>query len=396
MNPLIITVSQLNKYVKSLLESDTKISSVFIQGEISNFKLHTMSGHAYFSLKDDKALIRCVCFSRDFSKIKFMPCDGMKVLCQGSISLYEKDGNYQLYVVGIVPDGVGENALALEQLKEKLAAEGLFDAARKKKLPKYPKKIAVITAKQGAAIRDICNVTERRYPLCEIVICPVQVQGIFAASGITTMLKKVYAQNDIDVIIIARGGGASEDLNAFNDETLVRTMAMSNVPIISAVGHETDFTLCDYVADRRAPTPSAAAELSVPDIEEILKEISFISTALNSNVNRIITNYSLRLDYITKSNVLSDINNLFAPKFDKLNYLKKNMDTVFFEKISNYTERFVGLSAKLDTLSPIKTMLRGYSVAYSGEKVVKSSKDVESGDLIKLRTADGSIDCRVI
>ena len=321
MNHLIISVSQLNRYVKSLIEDDKKLSSVFIQGEISNFKLHSFSGHAYFSLKDNNALIKCVCFRDNMARIKFNPQDGMKVICQGKLSLYEKDGIYQLYVYSIIPDGVGENALALEELKEKLAFEGLFSDKRKRNLVKFPKKIAVVTSSQGAALRDICNIIERRYPICEVVICPVQVQGVYAAPSIVSMLNNVYKLKNIDTIIVARGGGASEELSAFNDEKLARCVAASPVPIISAVGHETDFTICDYVADLRVPTPSAAAELAVPDIKNIFDDIAVINSRIKKLIHQKISDSELRLDLITKSKVLTDVQSILTPYEQQLKKL---------------------------------------------------------------------------
>lgn len=396
MNPLIISVSQLNRYVKSLIEDDRKLTSVFIQGEISNFKLHSFSGHAYFSLKDSTALVRCVCFSDNFSKVKFDVKDGMKVLCQGKLSLYEKDGVYQLYVYSMIPDGVGENALALEQLKEKLAAEGLFSPDRKRQIKRFPNKIAVITSSQGAALRDICNIIERRYPICEIVICSVQVQGIYAASSIVSMLEKVYKLDDIDTVIIARGGGASEDLSAFNDEILARTVAKSPFPVISAVGHETDFTICDYVADLRVPTPSAAAELCVPDVKNILADISSLDSRIKRLVDKKIVDSYLMLDLVTKSKVLTDINMLVSPFENKLNNLNDKLCKNISNSISSNQEKIVSLASKLDGLSPLKTLARGFSVVYKNEEIVKSFKDVKTDDDLTIKLTDGTINCKVI
>lgn len=396
MNPLIISVSQLNKYVKSLIEDDKKLSSFFVQGEISNFKLHSFSGHAYFSLKDNNALVRCVCFRDSMSRIKFSPKDGMKILCQGKLSLYEKDGVYQLYVYSMIPDGVGENALALEQLKEKLMVEGLFSVDRKKQINKFPKKIAIITSSQGAALKDICNIIERRYPICELLICSVQVQGIYAASSIVMMLNKVYKLKDIDTIIIARGGGASEDLSAFNDETLARCVAQSPVAVISAVGHETDFTICDYVADLRVPTPSAAAELAVPDINNILRDIETNTNRIKKLIEKKIVDSYLRLDLITKSKVFTDIKSLTLHFENKLNDLNHRINDNVSKRININQEKFVALTSKLDALSPLKTLSRGYSVVYKNDSIIKSSSDVNKGDDLKIKTFDGTIDCKVV
>lgn len=396
MNPLIISVSQLNRYVKSLIEDDKKLSSVFIQGEISNFKLHSISGHAYFSLKDNSALVRCVCFRDSMSRVKFEPKDGMKILCQGKLSLYEKDGVYQLYVFSMIPDGVGENALALEQLKEKLLQEGLFSADRKRRIVEFPKKIAVITSSQGAALKDICNIIERRYPICEVLICSVQVQGVYAAASIVSMLNKIYKVDDIDTIIIARGGGASEDLSAFDDEALARCVVKSPVPVISAVGHETDFTICDYVADLRVPTPSAAAELAVPDIKNIYDNLYDYKNRIKKAVDKKIIDSYLRLDLITKSKVLTDIDSLVFPFESKLKELNNKLNDNASKKLSSNIEKFVALTSKLDALSPLKTLSRGYSVVYKDEKIIKSSADVKKGDSLKIKAFDGTIDCKVI
>ena len=387
MNHLIISVSQLNRYVKSLIEDDKKLSSVFIQGEISNFKLHSFSGHAYFSLKDNNALIKCVCFRDNMARIKFNPQDGMKVICQGKLSLYEKDGIYQLYVYSIIPDGVGENALALEELKEKLAFEGLFSDKRKRNLVKFPKKIAVVTSSQGAALRDICNIIERRYPICEVVICPVQVQGVYAAPSIVSMLNNVYKLKNIDTIIVARGGGASEELSAFNDEKLARCVAASPVPIISAVGHETDL---------RVPTPSAAAELAVPDIKNIFDDIAVINSRIKKLIHQKISDSELRLDLITKSKVLTDVQSILTPYEQQLKKLDLSLYKNVQQKLTSIQEDFISLASKLDALSPIKTLARGYSVAYKDENIIKSSNDVVTNDEIQIKTFNGTINCKVI
>lgn len=396
MNPLIISVSQLNRYVKSLIEDNKKLSSVFIQGEISNFKLHSFSGHAYFSLKDSNALVKCVCFRDNFDRIKFDVQDGLKVLCQGKLSLYEKEGVYQLYVYSMIPDGVGENALALEQLKEKLASEGLFSVDRKRPIPKFPKKIAVVTSSQGAALRDICNIIERRYPLCEVLVCPVQVQGIYASASIVSMLDKVYKTPNIDTIIIARGGGASEDLSAFNDEALARRVAASPIPVISAVGHETDFTICDYVADLRVPTPSAAAELAVPDINNVIDDINIKYNRIKRLLNQKITDSSLRLDLITKSNVLTNVLSILTPFKTQLDELNSSLINNTNAILAAKQEKFIVLASKLDTLSPLKTLSRGYSAVYKDNKIVRSVNGLQTDDELQIKVIDGTINCKVI
>ena len=266
-SPLILSVTQLNNYVKSIIEQDENLYNVFVIGEISNFVDHYRSGHLYMSIKDNQSVISAVMFAGNASKLKFKPQNGMSVIIRGRVSLYERDGKYQLYIDDMQPDGVGTLALAFEQLKEKLSKIGLFDSDHKKSIPRFPSKIGVISSPTGAAVQDILNVLERRYPVAEIVFAGVQVQGESAASTVCNALRKMN-QTDVDVIIIARGGGSAEDLWPFNDEKLAFEIYNSKIPVISGVGHETDFTICDFVADLRAPTPSAAAELATPDIKE--------------------------------------------------------------------------------------------------------------------------------
>ena len=265
MSMNVLSVSQITGYLKSLLEGDPNLNPVFISGEISNFTDHYRSGHLYFSLKDEKAVLKAVMFSSSARRLRFRPSDGMKVLCRGRISLYEASGQYQLYVDDMQPDGLGTLNLAYEQLKTRLEKEGLFDAARKRPIPRYPRRVGVITSPTGAAVRDICQILGRRWPMAEIVFCPVLVQGEEAAPQLVEALARMNRVDGVDTIIIGRGGGSLEDLWAFNEESVARAVAASKIPVISAVGHETDFTICDFVADLRAPTPSAAAELAVPD-----------------------------------------------------------------------------------------------------------------------------------
>ena len=286
----VLTVRQLNLYVRSLIESDQKLFNISVAGEISNFKSHYSSGHLYFTLKDNDAAIRCVMFKGNAQKIKFDVCDGLKVTLRGRVSLYEKDGQYQFYAEEMLPSGIGDIALRFEQIKAKLEAEGLFDASSKRTLPKFPKRIAVITSKTGAAVQDIINILSRRWPVAEIVMCPVSVQGELAVGEMLNALDRIYALDGIDVIIIGRGGGSIEDLWAFNDERLARKIYESPIPVISAVGHETDFTICDFIADLRAPTPSAAAELAVPSVEDFQRIISRYQNNLKNSLN---SKYSL-------------------------------------------------------------------------------------------------------
>ena len=394
MAPSVITVKQINLYIKSLLEGDSRLAFVRIKGEISNFKAHFTSGHLYFTLKDKDAAIRCIMFKGNASKLKFLPNDSMQVVCTGRVSVYDKDGTYQLYVDDIEPDGQGELAEALEKIKLKLEKEGLFDSSRKRKIPAFPKKIAVITSESGAAIKDIVNVLNRRFPLCEVVIQPALVQGIDAPESLCNALDRVYKNSGADVIIIGRGGGSLEDLWCFNDENLARKISHSPIPVISGVGHETDFTICDFVADLRAPTPSAAAELSVPDKNELLSKLSNINRKLS---NAIVSdlNYKIALlEKIQNQQFLKNPIDFFINK-------PLNENRLLVDKIKNLTKlnlsesekKFVSITAKLDALSPLKLLAKGYLVATKQDNIIKSVEDIAEKDAFTLRLCDGTLDC---
>ena len=304
-SPLILTVTQLNTYAKSIVEQDTTLSNVFVMGEISNFVDHYRSGHLYMSIKDNQSVISAVMFAGNASRLKFRPENGMSVIIRGRVSIYERDGRYQLYIDDMQPDGVGALAVAFEQMKEKLSKAGLFDNEHKMRIPEIPEKIGVISSPTGAAVQDVLNVLNRRYPVAEIVFAGVQVQGDSAASTIIDAIKKLN-NTDVDVIIIARGGGSAEDLWPFNDEKLAYAIFQSAIPIISGVGHETDFTICDFVADLRAPTPSVAAELAVPDIREQKFYLSALKSALDNAIETDIKEKQYNLEQLTKSSVLKN------------------------------------------------------------------------------------------
>lgn len=392
--PEPISVAALNLYVKSLLEGDEKLSYIAVKGEISNFKTHFASGHWYFTLKDSASAVKCVMFRGANSKVHFEVKDGTEVLVFGRVSLYEKDGSFQLYADDMKLSGSGDISLRFNLLKEKLEKEGLFDQSEKRKLPRFPKKIAVVTSIGGAAVKDILNILNRRYPLCEVLLCPVSVQGENAAREITDMLNKVYEQDGIDVIIIGRGGGSAEDLDAFNNEALARKVYESPVPIISAVGHETDFTICDFTADLRAPTPSAAAELAVPDIFEIKEKIKKTDIMLYK---------ALRSSYeISNSRFLLCDKSFkdFAKKAfsDKMQKLDNDCESLLNKISDKLTKSQSDLSlsiAKLDSLSPLKTLSRGFSIALKGEKKVTSVNDITQNDEIKVLFSDGEANCTV-
>lgn len=395
MNTAVLTVSQLNRYVKLLLDSDKSLNSLFISGEISNFKINSFSGHIYFSLKDGTAAVRCVMFKSNAARLKFLPEEGMKVICRGGVSVYERDGQYQLYVNDMQPDGAGSIAIAFEQLKKKLAAEGLFDSAKKRPLPKFPKTVAVITSETGAAVRDIINILGRRWQMAKVLLCPVSVQGDNAASQMIGALKYVNENKLSDVIIIGRGGGSAEDLWCFNDELLARAVAESSIPVISAVGHETDFTICDFAADLRAPTPSAAAELAVPDSVELRSAVLRFDDRMTLAVCQKIGACEDRLNSAVSGRTWNDVMSLFSQPLLRLDNLRNKLDHSFDQRFSNSTSKLVALMSKLDALDPMKILMRGFSVAKKDGRIVNSVAALGAGDRLTLTFYDGTADCAV-
>lgn len=396
----ILTVTQLNTYVKSILDGDDKLCEVFLMGEISNFTDHYQSGHLYFSLKDEKCTIKAVMFSFNAKDLKFRPENGMSVIVRGKVSLYENSGNYQIYVEDMQPEGLGSLNLAFEQLKEKLSREGLFDEKLKKKIPKYPQKVGLITAKTGAAIHDVLSILKRRFPLIEVLHYPVSVQGKNSSEQIINAIKFFNKQTTkdykADVLIITRGGGSIEDLWSFNDENLAREISKSEIPIISAVGHETDFTICDFVADLRAPTPSSAAELVSPDINETSLKIDALVLRMEKVMFDEIKNYRNRLDKFLSKDQLKEQKRLISKKSLSLdltvNRLKSAFEKIIFEK----KEFYLTLISKLDNLSPLKILNSGYSLvtSESGE-VINSVKRVKENEKIKVQLKDGNLICSV-
>ena len=395
MERALITVTQLNKYVKSLIDGDFNLKTVFVQGEISNLKINSFSGHIYFTLKDANANVKAVMFKSYASRLRFLLEEGMQVICNGSVTVYERDGAYQLYVSDIQPNGAGSIAIAFEQLKSKLSNEGLFDNERKRPIPKFPKKIAVITSATGAAVQDMISVIGRRWPLATLVMCPVKVQGSDASIHLVDSLNKVNSLTDCDVIIIGRGGGSTEDLWCFNDEMLARTIANSKIPVISAVGHETDFTICDFVADLRAPTPSAAAELAVPDISEISNIIKTCVHRMNNTVNSYVNILSNRLSSLIECKSLTDPFNTVNQYSLRLDNLKSRLDNKFLKYNSEYLNKLTSLTAKLDALNPAKTLLRGYSITKKDNVIVKSVNTLSKNDKIEILLSDGKANCTV-
>ena len=392
----MLSVSQLNRYIKMNFDADENLANIFISGEISNFTNHYRTGHLYFTLKDDSAAVRAVMFNSSAKRLKFMPEDGMKVIARGRVSVYEASGQYQLYVDDMQPDGVGALNLAYEQLKEKLQKEGLFSELHKKPLPPYPEKVGVITSPTGAAVRDIINVLGRRFPYAEIVFCPVLVQGDGAHLQLTDAVNLFNSERAADVIIIGRGGGSIEDLWEFNDEGLARAVYNSDIPVISAVGHETDFTICDFVADMRAPTPSAAAELAVPDANELQYALSALKNRMFLNVSSGIADRRSRLEYLTSKGALKSPDEMLSNRSQRL-------DTAFSKMLSSYENRiggkkveFISAATALSKLDPMSVLMRGFAfVSDKSGKNVYSSQALAKGDKINVRFHDGSAVCEV-
>ena len=392
----VLTVRQLNGYVKSMLEGDPHLSAVYLKGEISNFKNHYQSGHLYMSLKDSDAVIRAEMFRFAASSLRFEPCDGMSVICRGRVSLYERDGSYQFYIEEMIPDGVGDLALAFEQIKERLSKEGLFDSEHKKAIPSFPRNVGVITSDTGAAVQDIINVLSRRNPLCNIVLCPVHVQGEHTVPDILDALKRVQQFDDIDVLIIGRGGGSIEDLWAFNSEELARAIYNCKIPVISAVGHETDFTICDFVSDLRAPTPSAAAELASPDILEITQMCDALSERLSVAFRNNISMKEMKLKMLSGSKCLSSPIEMFKDKEFSLEHLKEKLTTLYDKHCERADTRFISAVSKLNGLSPLSVLSRGFCVAEANGKTIKSASELNISDNINLKFSNGSALCSVL
>ena len=397
----VITVSQLNRYVRSLIESDAQLGQVLLSGEISNFVNHYKSGHLYMSLKDENAVVKAVMFRSQAMHLRFVPENGMKVIARARVSLYEKDGAFQVYIDDLQPDGAGALQVAFEQLKNRLSTEGLFDESRKRPLPRYPKRVGVITAATGAAVRDIFNVLERRYPLAEVVLLPVLVQGEGAPAqlvqALTTFetMRQTAAPNTPDVIIIGRGGGSLEDLWAFNDESVARAVANCTIPVISAVGHETDFTICDFVADLRAPTPSAAAELAVPDCRELLERIVMLRTAAGRALNAALTRKQNQLSLLKSKRCLTSPLYPVEERLMRLDGTVKRFSAAAKLNLSRADRRLATAAGKLHVLSPLQVISRGYATVHTDAGLVHSVNDVAVDDSLAVRVADGTIRCRV-
>lgn len=391
----IISVSQLNMYVRSLLEGDENLNNVFVRGEISNFSPNARSGHLYMTLKDGNSSVKAVMFAGNASKIKFRIENGMSVIARGRVSLYERDGAYQFYIDDIQPEGIGSLAVAFEQLKERLSKEGLFDSVKKKPIPPFPKRIGVISSPNGAAVQDVLNIISRRFPLAEIIFAGVPVQGDGTGEIIAHAVSDFNYLKCADVIIIARGGGSAEDLWEFNNENLARAIYNSEIPVISGVGHETDFTICDFVADLRAPTPSAAAELAVPDINELTAYLNLINSKMNKAINSKILFEEMRLDKLSDSGYLRKPADFIDDCEKKISDLDKSLNIAVKAIYENKYNRAFVLLSKLDALNPLRILSRGYSVVKLNESVVSSVNHLKVNDRIELCFTDGKVSATV-
>ena len=391
----VLSVTQLNEYIKARIDADRFLGSLWIRGEVSNF-VHHKTGHLYFTLKDENSLVRALMFASSAWKLKFSPENGMKVLAHGRIAAYIRDGQYNLYVDAMEPDGIGALYVAYEQLKRKLEGEGLFREDRKKPLPKIPTRVGVITSPTGAAVRDIINIISRRFPYAKILIYPSLVQGDGAPEQLIAGLRYFNAALAADVIILGRGGGSIEDLWAFNNEALAREVAASRIPVISAVGHETDFTICDFAADRRAPTPSAAAELAVPETEELKRKIHNIIGRMDTLVSSSIRIRRKSVETLRDSRVLCDPLRILDEKKTRLVMDTQQLEGVMRLAIKEKKARFEKNASKLEALNPLSVLLRGYSAVFREEGgLVKSVRDVEVGDSVVFRTSDGRLGARI-
>jgi len=412
------TVSQINSYINRKLKMDRNLKNIYIRGELSNYK-DSFSGHSYFTLKDEKSQIDGVMFKGNKDRfLKFEPKDGMKVIIKGKIEVYEKTGKYQLYATRITEDGIGNLHIAFEQLKKNLAKEGLFDDAHKKSIPKYPKRIGVVTAETGAAIRDIITTIKRRYPICEILVFPTLVQGDQAAPQIIRQIRNAQ-RYELDTLIVGRGGGSIEDLWPFNEEPVAREIYACEIPVISAVGHEIDFTISDFVADLRAPTPTAAAELAVPELTKVKENVNHLQEKINKSINDKISINKTKLEHISQKNIFKNPESIYEIKgmtldnlvnklgFASKNIISQNRNKLFKIENSHILRNPEEITKKkrdaclkninkLEVLNPLLTLKRGYSIAKSGEKIISSAKDVEVGDEIDIEFDDGIVNTKVI
>lgn len=391
----IFTVSELNGFIKDLLDNVPPLADVLLRGEVSNYKVYP-SGHCYFTLKDSESALKCVLFKGSAMRLRFRPENGMRVVASGRIGVYPRDGVYQLYCSGLSPDGVGDLSVAYEQLKEKLLKEGLFDESHKKPLPRYPQRIAVVTSPAGAAVHDMIRILRRRYPAAKVLLLPVRVQGVEAPPEIAGAIRYANRHRLADVMIVGRGGGSLEDLWAFNDERVARAIYASEIPVISAVGHEPDVAISDFVADRRASTPSNAAEIAVPDRAELLHRMESSRQRLERALCRRVENQRERLETLAKKRVLQDPAALLSDKAMRLDYDQRRLAAAMQTVTDREKGRLAAAAASLDALSPLRVLGRGYALAQTAKgEVLRSASQVEAGEKVRLRLSEGRLTCVV-
>ena len=391
----VLSISQLNEYIRGKLDADALLNGVAVRGEISNYKVYP-SGHHYFTLKDENASLKCVMFKGSAMKLRFRPDNGVKVIAMGKISVYPRDGVYQLYCTAMAMDGIGDLYAAFEQLKAKLAAQGLFDPAHKKPLPKYPGTIAIITSSAGAAIHDMLRILRKRYPLTQVRLLPVRVQGVEAPGEIAAAIRYANHYQLADLLIVGRGGGSIEDLWAFNDERVAYAIYESQIPVISAVGHEPDVTISDFVADLRAATPSNAAELAVPDRQSLEQNLDSMAMAMATVLNRQIRAARQHLDVLSNSAALQSPDGYLQQRHKSLKLLQNRLITAQNQCINRNNQRYIALTAKLDAMSPLKVLSRGYAIAQTEENaVVRSVAQVQCGDQLHISFSDGTLSATV-
>ena len=395
MRPEPITVTYLNRYIKEKVAEDEYLQYVYVKGEISNFK-HHYTGHMYFTLKDENSLIKCIMFKTSTATLNFVPKDGMKVLVLGSVAVFERDGVYQIYVKAMQEDGIGDLYKEYEELKNKLEKEGFFDEKHKQKIPFMPKTVGVLTSQTGSVIQDIINVSTRRNPNVHIKLFPIPVQGKGAELEIADAIRIMNEKKLADVLILARGGGSIEDLWPFNEEVTARAIYNSRIPIISAVGHETDFTISDFVSDLRAPTPSAAAELAVPDIEEINIKLETYRNRYKNALKKKIEYMHMRYQKCMASRVFTDPTSKIKELYIQLDNQIKLIENIATNQIKDLRAKSIELISKLDTLSPLKTLTRGYAIAEKDKKSIKSVKELKKDDIINLKFIDGNVETKVV
>ena len=391
----ILTISQINEHIRVMMEEDQLLTAVAVRGEISNYKVYP-SGHHYFTLKDDESSLKCVMFRGNAVRLRFRPDNGMQIIAMGRISIYPKDGVYQLYCTALVPEGVGDLYAAFERLKERLSAKGFFDPVHKKPLPQFPERIGIITSSAGAAIHDILRILKKRYPICSVSLLPVRVQGAEAPMEIAEAIAYANRFKLADLLIVGRGGGSIEDLWAFNDEQVAQAIFESKIPVISAVGHEPDVTIADYVADLRAATPSNAAELAVPDQDALRQTLDAMQTVLNTALQQQLKGYKQQLSVLSTSVALYKPDVILQSRKTQLNQFNKNLIYAQKQNINKHAQKFFALAAKLDALSPLKVLSRGYAMVRTEQgSLVRSVQQIAASDKIQIRLSDGTVTASV-